>query len=187
MVFSPATGNPSGGGRSAYTVNGQPNIVPVAGPIASLLNNLPMPNHGSDVFNNYVSSGSQHFDSDQYDGRVDFNLFSSYHVFSRYTIADFNNYSPAAFGDLAGGPSAFNFSGDSVDRNQSVAVGMDHALSATLQTDVRLGFYRYRIRVQPNGVGTTPASDAGLPGLIGSGCSQMGSGPLLRLTPACPD
>ncbi len=38
-------------------------------------------------------------------------------------------------------------------------------LSATLQTDVRLGFYRYRIRVQPNGVGTTPATDAGLPGL----------------------
>jgi TonB dependent receptor len=30
---------------------------------------------------------------------------------------------------------------------------------------VRLGFYRYRIRVQPNGVGTTPATDAGLPGL----------------------
>ena len=80
-------------------------------------------------------------------------------------IANFNNYSPAAFGDLAGGPSAFNFSGDSVDRNQSVAVGVDHALSPTLQTDVRFGFYRYRIRVQPNGVGTTPATDAGLPGL----------------------
>ena len=121
--------------------------------------------HGSDIFNNYVSSGSQHFDSDQYDGRVDANLFTSYHVFARYTLADFNNYSPAAFGDLAGGPSAFGFSGDSVDRNQSAAVGMDHSLSASLQTDVRLGFYRYRIRVQPNGVGTTPATDAGLPGL----------------------
>ena len=165
LVFSPASGTSSGTGRQAYTQGGQPNIIPVAAPMNNLLNDLPQPNHGNDIFNNYVSSGSQHFDSDQYDGRVDLNVFSSYHVFGRYTIADFNNYSPAAFGDLAGGPSAFNFSGDSVDRNQSVAVGMDHPLGATLQTDVRLGFYRYRIRVQPNGVGTTPATSAGLPGL----------------------
>ena len=165
LVFDPATGDPSGSGRQAYTQGGQPNIVPVAGPMANLLNDLPLPNRGNDIFNNFVSSGSQRFDSNQYDGRVDLNLFSSYHLFTRYTLADFNNYSPAAFGNLAGGPSAFLFSGDSVDRNQSVAVGMDHALSATLQTDVRLGFYRYRIRVQPNGLGTTPATDAGLPGL----------------------
>jgi hypothetical protein len=165
LAFNPATGNPDGSGRQAYTQGGQPNIIPVAAPMANLLNDLPLPNHGTDIFNNYVSSGSQHFDSDQYDGRVDLNVFSSYHLFARYTIADFNNYSPAAFGDLAGGPSAFGFSGDSVDRNQSAAVGMDKPLNATLQTDVRLGFYRYRIRVQPNGVGTTPATDAGLPGL----------------------
>jgi outer membrane receptor protein involved in Fe transport len=165
MVFNPATGNPDGTGRQAYTQGGQPNIVPVAGPMANLLNYLPLPNLGNDIFNNYVSSGSQHFDSDQFDGRVDLNVFSTYHLFARYTIADFNNYSPAAFGNLAGGPSSFGFSGDSVDRNQSAAVGMDKPLSATLQTDVRLGFYRYRIRVQPNGVGTTPATDAGLPGL----------------------
>lgn len=165
LVFDPSSGDGSGAGRAAYTQGGQPNIVPVATPIANLLNDLPLPNHGSDIFNNYVSSGSQRFDSDQFDGRVDYSLFSTYHLFTRYTLADFNNYSPAAFGDLAGGPSAFNFSGDSVDRNQSVAVGFDHALSATLQTDFRFGFYRYRIRVQPNGVGTTPATEAGLPGL----------------------
>ncbi len=165
MVFDPTTGNSSGSGRKAFTSGGQPNIVPVAAPMEALLGDLPLPNHGSDVFNNYVSSGSQRFDSDQFDGRVDYNLFSSYHLFARYTLADFNNYSPAAFGNLAGGPSAFNFSGDSVDRNQSLAVGFDHALNATLQTDFRFGFYRYRIRVQPNGVGTTPATDAGLPGL----------------------
>jgi hypothetical protein len=165
LVFDPSSGSGSGVGRAAYTQKGLPNIVPVAGPIANLLKDLPLPNRGSDVFNNFVSSGSQRFDSDQYDGRVDYSLFSQYHLFARYTLADFNNYSPAAFGDLAGGPSAFNFSGDSVDRNQSVAVGFDHALSSTLQTDFRFGFYRYRIRVQPNGVGTTPATDAGLTGL----------------------
>ena len=62
-------------------------------------------------------------------------------------------------------PPRSNFSGDSIDRNQSLAVGLDHTFSPTLITDGRFGFYRYRIRVQPNDAGTTPALDAGLPGL----------------------
>ena len=32
-------------------------------------------------------------------------------------------------------------------------------------TDIRFGFFRYRVNVQPGGFGTTPASDAGIPGL----------------------
>jgi hypothetical protein len=165
LAFDPYSTRDANTGKEAYTKNGQPNILPVADPMAKLMNYLPMPNNGNEIFNNYISSGSQRFDSDQYDGRVDYSLHSDYHLFARYTLANFNNYSPAAFGDLAGGPSAFGFSGDSVDRNQSLAVGFDHALSTTLVTDARFGFYRYRIRVQPNDVGTTPASNAGLPGL----------------------
>jgi hypothetical protein len=165
MAFDPSSGNSDGSGRRAFSTNGNVNAVPVAGPISNLLQDLPLPNRNTDVYNNYVSSGSQRFDSDQIDGRVDFNLSTRTHIFGRYTLANFNNYSPAAFGDIAGGPSAFNFSGDSVDRNQSLALGLDHAVSSTLEADARFGFFRYRIRVQPNGVGTTPATDAGLPGL----------------------
>ncbi|MFL6353858.1 MAG: TonB-dependent receptor domain-containing protein [Bryobacteraceae bacterium] len=166
MVFDPNSGDPAtGAGRSVFSRNGVVNIVPISAPMANLLSLLPLPNNGSDIANNYISSGSQRFDSDQYDGRVDYNWSTNTHAFARYTIADFNNYAPAAFGDLAGGPSAFGFSGDSIDRNQSLAVGLDHTFSPTLITDARFGFFRYRIRVQPNGVGTTPATDAGLPGL----------------------
>jgi hypothetical protein len=86
-------------------------------------------------------------------------------VFGRYSLADFDNLSPAAFGAAAGGPSAFGFSGHSLARNQSLALGLDHTFSPTLVTDARFGFYRYRVRVQPNDVGTTPATDSGLPGL----------------------
>ena len=32
-------------------------------------------------------------------------------------------------------------------------------------TDFRFGFFRYRVFVNPNGVGTSPAKDAGIPGL----------------------
>jgi hypothetical protein len=166
MIFDPATGDPgTGAGRRVYARNGQVNIVPVAAPMGKLLDFLPLPNNGNDIFNNYISSASQKFDSDQEDVRVDYNLTSTSHVFGRYTIADFDNLSPAAFGAAAGGPSAFGFSGHSLARNQSLALGLDHTFSPTLVTDGRFGFYRYRVRVQPNDVGTTPAMDSGLPGL----------------------
>lgn len=165
MIFNPSTGDSSGAGRSAYSRNGAVNIIPVAAPMAKLLSLIPTPNNGSDIFNNYISEQSQRFDSDQYNGRIDYTWSEKTHIFGRYTLANFNNYAPAAFGDTAGGPSAFGFSGTSVDRNQSLAVGLDHTFSPTLITDARLGFFRYRIRVQPNDVGTTPATDAGLPGL----------------------
>ena len=32
-------------------------------------------------------------------------------------------------------------------------------------TDFRFGFFRYRVFVNPNGLGTSPAKDAGIPGL----------------------
>ena len=119
------------------------------------------------IANNYIASGSEKFDSDQVDGRIDFNFSDKLHFFGRYTIADFDLSAPGAYGAEAGGPAlnGINFAGSSLDRNQSLALGSTYTLSNSLITDFRFGFYRYRIRVQPNGVGTTPATDAGLPGL----------------------
>jgi hypothetical protein len=169
MVFNPNSGNPTAGtGRTVYSTNGVVNIIPpaaLAAPMGKLLSLLPAPNFGTGFTNNYIASGVQRFDTDQYDGRLDYNWSGTTHALVRYTLANFDNLSPAAFGNQAGGPAFFNFSGDSIDRNQSLAVGLDHTFSPTLITDARFGFYRYRIRVQPNDVGTTPAADAGLPGL----------------------
>ena len=175
MVFDPNTGNPTtGSGREVYSQNGQVNVIPVAAPMQKLLSLIPLPNNGNGIYNNYISDGVQKFDTDQYDGRVDYNLNGSTHIFSRYTIADYNNDAPAAYGAAGGGPSAFSFSGDSIDRNQSLAIGLDHTFSPSLITDGRFGFYRYRIRVEPNDAGTTPATDAGLPGLNTGSASTTG-------------
>ncbi len=166
MVFDPTTGDSStGAGRRVFARNGQINMVPVAPAIAKLMNYLPLPNNGDAIYNNYTASESQKFDTDQLDARVDYNPTALSHVFGRYTLAGFDQLSPGAFGALAGGPSAFGFAGESNTRNQSLALGFDHTFSPTLVTDARFGFYRYRVRVQPNGVGQTPATDAGLPGL----------------------
>src|SRR5579871_2130399 len=168
MVFAPNTGNPDGSGRQAITTGGQVNVIPVAGAVSNIMKFLPEPNAApGQIFNNYIATGGERFSSDQVDGRIDYNYSEKMHIFGRYTLADFNLFAPGAYGEIAGGPAlnGINFAGDSVDRNQSLALGATYTISNTLITDFRFGAFRYRIRVQPNGVGTTPAADAGFPGL----------------------
>lgn len=167
MVFDPATDDGSGN-RKAISTNHQVNVLPsVPTPISNLLASLPAAQDQTSIANNYVATGSERFNSDQVDGRVDYNFSDKLHFFGRYSIADFDHFAPGAFGVEAGGPAlnGINFAGTAPARNQSLALGATYTLSTSLITDFRFGFYRYRIRVNPNGVGTTPASDAGIPGL----------------------
>ncbi len=170
MIFDPTTGNPDGTGRLAITSAGQPNILPsVPQPITKLLQYIPAANYGDpgSIANNYLGKGIDSFNNDQGDIRVDATISNRSHLFGRYTISDFTKQAPGAYGDLAGGP-ALNgsaFSGASNARNQSVAIGHSYVFSPSLVAETRLGFYRYRIRTQPNALGTTPATDSGIPGL----------------------
>ena len=170
MIFDPTTGNPDGTNRKAISSGGQVNVLPsVPSSIASLLNNLPGPNTGNpgDIANNYIGTGIDAFSNDQEDVRIDDAISQRSHLFGRYTISDFSKHAPGAFGDLAGGPALTGsaFAGTSSARNQSIALGYTYTLNPSLIADFRFGFYRYRIRTQPNGVGTTPATNAGIPGL----------------------
>src|SRR5437764_11339308 len=108
MVFDPTTGNPDGTGRQAISAGGQVNVLPA--PNASmmqLLGFLPPPNFGGpgDVANNFAAGFSENFDSDQYDGRIDYTFSEAHHFFGRYSIADFTKESPGAYGEVAGGTS----------------------------------------------------------------------------------
>ena len=58
---------------------------------------MPNTNAGS-IANNYIASGSEKFDSDQVDGRVDYNFSEKLHFFGRYTIADFDLSAPGPTG-----------------------------------------------------------------------------------------
>jgi len=169
MVFDPTTGNSDGTGRLAISTGGVVNQLPsIPTAVANIMNFLPPANvPGAGTGDNYIASGSEKFDSDQVDSRGDYNFSDRMHFFGRYTIADFDLSAPGAYGTEAGGPAlnGVNFAGSSLDRNQSIALGATYTLNTSLITDFRFGFYRYRIRVQPNGVGTTPATDAGFPGL----------------------
>src|SRR5690348_3579723 len=92
MVFDPTTGNLSDGtGRKAISTGGVVNQLPsISTAVANIMNFLPPANvPGAGNGDNYIASGSEKFDSDQVDGRVDYNFSDRLHFFGRYTIADF--------------------------------------------------------------------------------------------------
>src|SRR5437867_8161052 len=69
----------------------------------------------------YTTLFRSRFDSDQGDGRVDYNFSDALHFFGRYTIADFNKFAPGAYGTIAGGPGLDQifFAGTSLDRKST--------------------------------------------------------------------
>jgi hypothetical protein len=120
--------------------------------------------------NNFSGSGSNVLNADNFDVRGDYVLNTRTQVFGRYSYQKFLRSGPGLFGEVAGGPalpadSGGQFSGTSNVRNQSLASGFDYTFSPTLLTDFRFGYMRYHVDVAPGGIGTTPATDAGIPGL----------------------
>ncbi len=167
-IFDPATGDANGGGRTPFPGN----IIPsnrITTQARYLVNLLPPPNSGSPgaVNNNFTSSASEKFDSDQFGIKVDHYLSEKWRYFIRYTYADFDKVSPPAFGTEAGGPalSGLGFAGTSVTRNQNLVGSVNRIISPTLLTDFRFGFSRYRVNVLPLDFGSNTGEAAGIPGV----------------------
>jgi hypothetical protein len=134
-----------------------------------LLQSVPLPNiPGATGANpNYAASGFGIVNNDSFDVRVDRYQTEKLHMFGRYSFLQVNQTVPGAFGFAAGGPSfpTTAFAGQASLRNQSLSAAADYVISPNWLTDFRFGFFRYRVFVNPNGLGTSPAKDAGIPGL----------------------
>src|SRR5437867_7914835 len=135
----------------------------------ALLKFIPLPNISgvTGATNNYAASGTGVRHDDSFDTRVDLYQSDKIHMFGRYSFLRVDQNYPGAFGFEAGGPSFAStaFAGSASLRNQSLAYGVDYAIRPNLLADFRFGFFRYRVFVNPNGIGTSPAKDAGIPGL----------------------
>ncbi len=135
----------------------------------ALLKFIPMPNilSATGANPNYAASGSGIVNWDGFDARIVRYQTEKLHLFGRYSFLEVNQTIPGAFGFAAGGPNFATtaFAGVGSVRNQSLSVGVDHVISPTWLTDFRFGYFRYRVFVNPNGLGTSPAKDAGIPGL----------------------
>ena len=135
----------------------------------ALLAYIPFPNIvGATGANpNYAASGTGIVNWNAFDARVDRYQTEKLHMFGRYSFLAVSQTNPGAFGLEAGGPtySTTAFSGAARLRDQSLSYGIDYVIKPNWLTDFRFGFFRYRVFVNPNGLGTSPAKDAGIPGL----------------------
>jgi len=166
QIFDPQTGDPlTGLGRTPFAGNRIP-VDRLSPQVLNLLKLIPLPSLPGTDFN-FTASGIEAFDSDQFNIRDDHYLSENLHLFGRYSFARFNRLSPSAFGELAGGPAfdEIGFAGKSDALNQSIAAGFDYTITEATVTDFRFGFFRYRVKVLPGGLGTHPAADAGIPDL----------------------
>jgi outer membrane receptor protein involved in Fe transport len=160
VIYDPATGPIAD--RQPFAGN----VIPAArlSPQAlALLSRLPLPNRPG-TQDNYLASGSEDFDSDAFNTRVDGRLGASTNVFARYSLAHYDRSGPPSLG-AAGGPELVSQAGTARTTNQSLALGLNLTTGPSTFLDARLGFYRYRVDVRQFDFGQTPAADAGIPGL----------------------
>ncbi len=171
IIYDPLTGNPATGqGRTPFANN----LIPanrLSQQALNILELLPGPNAvdpgGTAYLNNYIGGGSNTFNSNNWDTRWDWFVNEKQSLFGRYSYQQFDQAAPGAFGQQAGGPalSGNRFSGTADARNQSLAIGYTRTINPTMVNDFRFGFMRYRVNTLPGDIGTTPAKDAGIPGL----------------------
>ena len=168
QIYDPASGNQSTGvGRVPFPNN----VIPTArlsSQALAIMAYWPQPNTSSTGItyaNNYDASGDVAITGNLWNTRWDYYLNQKNSIFGRYSYAAYTESAPGAFGLEAGGPNFGNYSGDSSALNQSLAVGWTSTISPTLVNEFRLGYMKYYVQDVPNGYGTSPATQAGIPGL----------------------
>jgi outer membrane receptor protein involved in Fe transport len=164
-IFDPATGaTPEQRAQFANNVIPTGRLSPQA---LAILQSIPLPNaagRDNGTRDNYVAAASETFEEDSFNVRVDGRMSEKVNIFGRYSTGGFSRDGPTAFGS-GGGAELVSLGGVSKVRNHSVAFGADYTLSPTLLADFRFGFFQYKVNVLPFDFGTTPALDAGIPGL----------------------
>jgi outer membrane receptor protein involved in Fe transport len=162
--------DPSSGATPADRAQFPNNVIPadrISPQARAILDLIPLPNapgRDNGIRDNYVAQGSEKFNADQFDTRLDGRLNEKLNIFGRYSFAKYSLDGPTAFGK-GGGHELVSLGGDSKVKNHSVAAGFDYTLNSTTIIDFRFGFYQYKVDVLPFDFGTTPAADAGIPGL----------------------
>lgn len=169
QIYDPTTGNQTTGiGRTPFANNTIPTSQ-ISAQAKAILAYFPLPNaqqiSGAPFLNNYAANGAVAIDGNQFNTREDYYVNDKNTIFGRYSFAGFVETAPGAFGLQAGGPQFGNYAGNSKARNQSLAIGWTRIINPTLINEFRFGFMRYHVFDVPNGYGTSPAKDAGIPGL----------------------
>lgn len=181
QIYDPNTGNPNtGAGRTPFAGN----LIPVSrlSPVAvAILKRFPNPIN-SNLTNNFFGSGSGPFHGNSFDVRGDYQASGNLHIFGRYTRAYYTLTGTPNLGiGLGGLGSGVNgLSGSSIIHNHSLAAGFDKAISSTLLTDFRFGWFKYNPHSIKPDASTAAAQALGLNGLNLPNDSSTGGLPTFK-------
>jgi hypothetical protein len=135
--------------------------------LLTLLQKFPPNTTGSlnGLKSNYAGGGTGLFNNDQWDARGDYQFNEKTHVFARFSRFTDVLSGTTIFGSAGGaGFGIGNYGGNSKGADDSLATGVDFAISPTVLTDVRLGYYRYNVIDGKYDAGTAFATQLGIPG-----------------------
>jgi hypothetical protein len=123
-------------------------------------------NFGALSSGNYAASGTGLFNNDQWDERVDFQATQKIHAFERFSRFTDVLSGGTMFGAAGGAGFGINgYGGNSTGADDSLASGADIAISSSLLTDFRVGYYRYNIITSKYNQGVEFATQLGIPGI----------------------
>jgi len=152
------------------------NKIPVTAlsPVAQKILSLRCGPTTSDQRNNFLVSGSGPFHGNAFDGRGDYQAPGNLHIFGRYTRAYYSLTGSPALGIALGGQGGGigGLSGSSNIHNHSLAAGFDKAISTTLLTDFRFGWFKYNPHSIKPDANAQAATALGLKGLNIDGVSS---------------
>ena len=191
-IYDPTTGDPStGAGRTQFisfpTGSANPalvnalctnpagcvNVIPTSR-LNTVVQNLlgpkfvPLPNvtnPSSPTSPNYLISGTQEFNTNQYVARFDHYLTNNLRYFGRYSYGGYHLNTPGALGTAGGTQLSTGFEGTSDARNQNGVGGLTYNVTPTLLADFRFGVTKYRVFVSAPDESQQLATQVGIPGI----------------------
>jgi hypothetical protein len=177
MIFDPFSGNPDGTGRSVFSSGGRINVLPASrmnGPMQKLLALVPNPNLPGDI-NNYFNSGTQRFNRNNFDAKINWNRSSKHQLFFKYSVMNALVHGDFGLGKAGGGCLCDGGVGDGHTLTQLAGIGQTYTISPTFLIDGTLGWTRTGQNVQSPDLGTNFGKDTlGIPGTNGPDPKESG-------------
>jgi hypothetical protein len=165
VITDPITGLPFAG-----------NIIP-AGRInaagRNYLNAFPLPNNGTQIQQNFITTRNQVQDFNVFDIRVDWNISQKDQMFGRFSYGNTASVTSSRLPNL---PAGFG-SGANFNRTRGVAIGETHTFSPNLVNEFRFGFARTFYGFQPPFADRNVSADLGI--VNANTSSLLGGGALI--------
>ncbi len=170
MVFDPYSGNLDGTGRSVFSSNGRNNVLPASRlntATGKLLALVPQPNQSNDL-NNFFNIGTQRFNRDNIDAKVNWNRNQKHQLWVKYSTMNALVHGDFGLGQAGGSCLCDGGLGDGHTLVQIAGIGQTYTVTPNFLLDGTIGWTRFGQNVKPPDLDKAYGKDVfGIPGTNG--------------------